>query len=221
MYSTTTFWHLPPGVLYRSFSIHIYEMQELFHSHLSNAIVISLGFSLVLPAISQMSGSVLNVPHSKNGNMCTASRNCVPENTGGLGNFPRLLPTCAVKDGLLPYVFDYTHATGLPGFRFVAKTKCMGLAYGMKITYVFLRTVESIATAFCHVPVEANQCNCLHRVWKQNLNLEHTPDLKGGWSRCLLSAHNIFNYKATTWCFKLIPMRTYIYFLTCCYSCVS
>ena len=94
-------------------------MQELFHSHLSNAWLISPGFSPIVPSISRTPGSILNVLNNKNENMCTPSVNYVPENVGALGNFLRLLSTCAVKDRLLPYVFDYAHATGLLDFTFV------------------------------------------------------------------------------------------------------
>ena len=73
------------------------------------------------------------------------------------------------------------------------------------IVYMQVRTVR----------VETRKNEIVNRLNKTKT--EQTPDLKGGWSRCLLSIHNIFNYKTTTWCLKLIPMRTYIYFFRCCY----
>ena len=89
-------------------------VHELFYYLLSNAPVQSPGFSLVVPAISRMTGSILNLDKSKNENIYTAFVNCVSENTGALGHLPRLPSTFAVKDGLLAYVFHYAHATGLP-----------------------------------------------------------------------------------------------------------
>ena len=52
------------------------------------------------------------------------------------------------------------------------KIKLMGLAYEIKVMYLFLRTCKSISTALCQLPVEANQCKCLDKVLNQNLNSE-------------------------------------------------
>lgn len=89
-------------------------VHELFEYLLSNAPIQSSGFTLVVPAISRMPGSTLNVDTSKNVNIYTAFVNGTPENTGALGQFPKLPSTFAVKDGLLACIFHYAHATGLP-----------------------------------------------------------------------------------------------------------
>jgi hypothetical protein len=61
-----------------------------------------------------MPGSTLNVDTSKNVNIFTAFVNATSENTGALGQLPKLPSTFAVKNGLLAYIFHYAHATGLP-----------------------------------------------------------------------------------------------------------
>jgi hypothetical protein len=89
-------------------------VHELFDYLLSNAPIQSPGFRLVVPAILRMPGSTLNVDTSKNVNIFTAFVNATSENTGALGQLPKLPSTFAVKNGLLAYIFHYAHATGLP-----------------------------------------------------------------------------------------------------------
>ncbi|KAG0567247.1 hypothetical protein M758_7G156900 [Ceratodon purpureus] len=90
-------------------------VHELFDYVLSNGPIQSHGFSLIVPAISRMPGSTLNVDTtSKDVNIYTAFVNGTSESTGALGQLPKLPSTFAVKDGLLAYIFHYAHATGLP-----------------------------------------------------------------------------------------------------------
>ncbi|XP_024395936.1 uncharacterized protein [Physcomitrium patens] len=89
-------------------------VHDLFEYLLSNAPIQSPGFSLVVPAISRMPGSVLNMDTGNNANIYAAFFNRTSEGSGNLDGLPKLPSTFAVRDGFLAYVFHYVHATQLP-----------------------------------------------------------------------------------------------------------
>jgi len=90
-------------------------VHELFHYLLSNAPIQSPDFCIVLPAISRMPGSTVEVDtRSKNVNIYTAFVNSTPGNTGTLDHLPKLPSSFTLRDGILAYMIHYAHATGLP-----------------------------------------------------------------------------------------------------------
>ena len=123
-------------------------VHELFDYVLSNGPIQSHGFSLIVPAISRMPGSTLNVDTtSKDVNIYTAFVNGTSESTGALGQLPKLPSTFAVKDGLLAYIFHYAHATGLPTLVLVSPST-ESVAAQNKGSNEVLPMTESITTYF-------------------------------------------------------------------------
>lgn len=90
-------------------------VHELFHYLLSNAPIQSPDFRIILPAISRMPGSTVDMDtRSNNVNTYTAFVNGTSENTGTVDHLPKLPSTFTLRDGILAYMIHYAHATGLP-----------------------------------------------------------------------------------------------------------
>lgn len=91
-----------------------YVVHDLFEYLLANSPLQSPAFSLVVPMISQVPGSVLAEDGDTNNNVkiYAALVNSVSSET--TGHLPKLPSTFTLRDSFLAYLSHYVHATGLP-----------------------------------------------------------------------------------------------------------